>query len=111
MTKPIPECLMATLQNMISGKWKIYILWLLARRIWRFNELQRQLGDVTQAMLTRQLRELEKDGLIMREVFPEMPPRVEYSLSPLGKSFSGLLGVMYDWVALNIPSSSVMERR
>ena len=111
MTKTIPECPMATLQNMISGKWKIYILWLLAQRIWRFNELQRQLGDVTQAMLTRQLRELEKDGLIMREVFPEVPPRVEYSLSPLGKSFSELLGVMYDWVALNIPSPYVRKKQ
>lgn len=105
MTKPIPECPMATLQKMISGKWKIYILWLLAQRIWRFNELQRQLGDVTQAMLTRQLRELEKDGLITREVFPEVPPRVEYSLTPLGKSFSGLLGEMCQWATLNIPAS------
>lgn len=95
---------MATLQAMISGKWKIYILWLLAERTWRFNELQRQLGDVTQAMLTRQLRELERDGLLVREVFPEVPPRVEYSLSPLGRSLSPLLKKMYQWAGKHMPS-------
>lgn len=95
---------MASLQTMISGKWKIYILWLLAERTWRFNELQRQLGDVTQAMLTRQLRELEKDDLLARKVFPEVPPRVEYSLTPLGRSLSPLLKQMYRWAGKHIPS-------
>lgn len=73
---------MSRLQAVISGKWKILIIWYIsAYRVQRFNELQRRLDGITQATLTRQLRELEEDGFISRRVYPQVPPRVEYSLT------------------------------
>lgn len=66
---------------LISGKWKLEILWLLFHRVHRFNELRRAIPQVTQHMLTAQLRELEADGLVRRTVYPEIPPRVEYAIT------------------------------
>ena len=71
---------------LVGGKWKPLILYYLTQRMYRFGELMRQLPNVTQRMLTRQLRELEADGLVHREVYAQVPPRVEYSLTPLGTS-------------------------
>ena len=70
--------------NILSGKWKLKILWHLSKGTIRFNELQRLLGNITTKTLTEQLRELEEQGIILRTVFPEVPPRVEYSLSEIG---------------------------
>lgn len=67
--------------SIISGKWKLEVLWLLFHRIYRFNELRRAIPEVTQHMLTAQLRELEADGLIKRTAYPEVPPRVEYQIT------------------------------
>ncbi|MBJ6363009.1 winged helix-turn-helix transcriptional regulator [Paenibacillus sp. GCM10012307] len=82
----------------IGGKWKIMILYHLSTKgIQRFNELRRLLPDVTQRTLTRQLRELEDDNLIFRKVYPEVPPRVEYSLSETGSTLIPLLNHLEDW--------------
>ncbi len=83
--------------GIVGGKWKIEILCVLSTGIKRFNELQRQLSPVTQRMLTKQLRELEQDGLIHREVYPVIPPKVEYSLTELGSSLSGIMQQLAEW--------------
>lgn len=83
--------------SVISGRWKVLVLHFLFERTHRFNELQRKLGKITQRTLTVQLRELETDGLICREVFAEVPPKVEYSLTPLGKSLHPILLAMEEW--------------
>lgn len=82
--------------SMIAGKWKLEILWLLNQRVHRFGELRRGIPGITQHMLTNQLRELEADKLITRQIFAEVPPRVEYALTPaayeLAPVFDGLIG-------------------
>jgi DNA-binding HxlR family transcriptional regulator len=83
--------------SVIGGKWKAVILWHLTYKTLRFSQLRRRLPAITQKMLTQQLRELERDGLVHREVYPEVPPRVEYSLTPLGWSLKPLLGAMCTW--------------
>jgi DNA-binding HxlR family transcriptional regulator len=81
----------------IGGRWKGVILFHLLDGTKRFNELRRHLPDVTQRVLTLQLRELEEDGVVRREVFPEVPPRVEYSLTELGQSLGPLLHAIREW--------------
>lgn len=88
----------ATLR-LIGGKYKSLILWHLTGEILRYNELQKLIPQATAKMLTQQLRELERDGLLHREVFPVVPPKVEYSLTDLGRSLQPLLIAMYDWGA------------
>ena len=83
--------------NILSGKWKIAILWHLTRGTIRFNELQRLLTNITQKTLTMQLRELERDGIIYREVYPEVPPKVEYGLTKVGESIKPILSSMCEW--------------
>ena len=94
---------MSKLQSVLSGKWKILILWYVAfYQVQRFGELRRRLEGITQSTLTRQLRELEEDGFLHREVFGEVPPRVEYTLTPLGESFAPLLHTMLEWSRENL---------
>lgn len=81
----------------VGGKWKASILWHLAEKTMRFSELQRQFFDTTRKMLTQQLRELEADGLVHREVYPQVPPKVEYSLTEKGRSIYPILEKMCDW--------------
>lgn len=89
---------MCRLQSVISGKWKILIIWYIsAYKMQRFNELQRRLDGITHATLANQLKELENDGLINRKAYPEVPPRVEYTLTDLGESFVPLLKQMQTW--------------
>ena len=83
--------------DLIDGKWKGVILYHLLDDKVRFNELKRRLSRITQRMLTRQLRELEAAGLIHREIFPEVPPRVEYSLTALGRSLEPVVRVLWTW--------------
>lgn len=90
-------CPITETQNIISGKWKIIILWHLSRDTRRFNELQRLLPGISKGILTHQLRELEEAQMIHREVYKEVPPKVEYSLTPLGKSFIPILESMGEW--------------
>lgn len=99
MKSSLPQCTaMVKVQNVLSGKWKIMILWYIAEyEVQRFGELRRRLGNITQSTLTKQLRELEEDGFISRYVYQEIPPKVEYSLTALGKSFIPILKDMYSW--------------
>ncbi|WP_232697395.1 winged helix-turn-helix transcriptional regulator [Brevibacillus daliensis] len=90
-------CPLTLTQNVIAGRWKIIILWYLSQQTRRFNELQRLLPGISKGILTRQLRELEEDGMVHREVYKEVPPKVEYSLTPEGKSFIPVLDVMGEW--------------
>jgi len=83
--------------EVIGGKWKCVILWHVRGRVRRFSELRRLIPSATQKMLTAQLRQLERDGLIERKVFAEVPPRVEYSISDYGSSLSPLLEIMCKW--------------
>ena len=83
--------------RIIAGKWKIILLWHLSIETRRFNELQKLLPDISKGILTRQLRELEEDQMVHREVYKEVPPKVEYSLTPLGQSFIPILHSMGDW--------------
>ena len=90
-------CPITTFHKIISGKWKILILWYLTNKPLRFSELKRKLPDVSQKMLTNQLRSLEEDGLVLRKVYPVVPPKVEYSLSDIGKEIIPLLESMYNY--------------
>ena len=86
--------------NLEGGKWKLLIVWLLSEKIYRFSELRRQIPQITQKMLTQQLRELEFDGIVHRKIYAQVPPKVEYSLTEMGKSFSPILTAMHDWALL-----------
>lgn len=98
MTKEeMPACPVATTVQLIGSKWKLLILRNLRMRSWRFNELRRDLEGVSQKVLTDSLRAMEDDGIITRTVYPEVPPRVEYALSPLGKSMEPILDAMEQW--------------
>lgn len=89
---------MSRVQAALGSKWKLLILWYVAcYRVQRFGQLLRRLDGITQSSLTRQLRELEGDGFLRRRVYPEVPPRVEYSLSELGQSFVPILSAMVRW--------------
>ncbi|MFB0844147.1 winged helix-turn-helix transcriptional regulator [Paenibacillus oleatilyticus] len=82
----------------IGGKWKLIILWHLGLKgTKRFSELKKLIPHITQKMLTNQLRELEEDQLVFRKVYPEVPPRVEYSLTEHGESLVPVLKMMYNW--------------
>ena len=88
---------MSRLQGVLGGKWKILILWYVAfYRIQRFGELMRRLDGITQSSLTKSLRELEEAGFLHREVYGEIPPRVEYSLTEMGRSFVPVLNSMME---------------
>ena len=90
----LPDCPVATTVQLIGSKWKLLIFRNLRLRPWRFNELQKSLDGISQKILTDSLRSLENDGLIIRTVFPEVPPHVEYSLSPLGEKMKPILETM-----------------
>src|ERR1700726_55591 len=81
----------------ITGKWKLEILWLLNQRVLRFGELRRAVPGITQHMLTAQLRELESDGLIRRTIFAEVPPRVEYAITPVAQALKPVIDAVFTW--------------
>lgn len=83
--------------NIIGGKWKMPILWLLKDSSQRYGEMKKSLPGVTHKMLTQQLRELESDEIISRKVYPEVPPKVEYNLTLLGKSVIPVIELLNDW--------------
>ena len=100
-------CPVAETLELIGGKYKALILWHLSSGACRFSELRKQIPRATAKMLTQQLRELESDRLIHREVFPVIPPRVEYSLTDLGKSLLPILTSMRDWGANYLTSKNL----
>ncbi|MDF3149982.1 MULTISPECIES: helix-turn-helix domain-containing protein [unclassified Streptomyces] len=88
--------------DVVGGKWKVLILWALNERPHRFGELRRELPGVTEKVLAAQLRELEADGIVHREAYDEVPPRVEYSLTPRGTSLNAALDPLGEWGRENI---------
>ena len=90
-------CPVTVTQNVLMGKWKLTILWILHNKTRRFNELQRLIPLISRGVLTQQLRELEHDGLIHREVYREVPPKVEYSLTDIGVSFIPVMSHIMEW--------------
>ena len=93
----LPACPVATTVQMIGSKWKLLIMRNLLARPWRFNELKKDLEGISQKVLTDSLRSMEADGIIIRTVHPEVPPRVEYVLSDLGESMRPILKAMEIW--------------
>lgn len=91
------HCPVEATLNLIGGKYKSLILWHLTGQVLRFNELRRLIPNATAKMLTQQLRELEKDGLLHRKVYPVVPPKVEYFLTDSGRSIRPILESMYAW--------------
>jgi DNA-binding HxlR family transcriptional regulator len=83
--------------NVIGGRWKVLIVWHLFDGVKRFSELRRAIAPVTQKMLTKQLRELERDGVLKRRVYPQVPPKVEYSLTDRGQSLRPIVDAMCRW--------------
>ena len=95
--KVLPACPVETTLTLISSKWKVLILRDLLAGTKRFGELRRSVGNVSQKVLTAQLREMEDSGLVTRTVYPEVPPRVEYALTELGQSLRPILDAMWNW--------------
>ena len=95
--KELPACPVETTLMLIGDKWKVLILRDLLPGTKRFGELKKSIGNVSQKVLTSQLRAMEENGLISRKVYAEVPPRVEYALSPLGESMRPILDAMEEW--------------
>ncbi|MBS6217143.1 MAG: helix-turn-helix transcriptional regulator [Clostridiales bacterium] len=97
MVKNLPACPVETTLMLIGDKWKVLILRDLMPGTRRFGELKKSIGSVSQKVLTAQLRDMEAKGLVSRKVYAEVPPRVEYSLTDLGKSLKPILNAMWAW--------------
>jgi len=95
----------------IADKWTTLVIGLLEQRPQRFSELQRQIEGISQKMLTQTLRELERDGLITRTIYAEVPPRVEYALTPLGRTLCSPIAAIRAWAEANIDEVSVAQTR
>lgn len=93
----LPVCPVEVTLSLISNRWKTLIIRDLLEGTKRFSELQRSVGGISQKVLTQNLRAMEADGLVMRAVFAEVPPRVEYSLTPVGQSLEMVLDAMSEW--------------
>lgn len=95
--KELPACPVETTLTLIGDKWKVLILRDLIPGTKRFGELKKSIGSVSQKVLTAQLRDMEENGLVHREAYAEVPPRVEYSLTELGRSLKPILDSMWSW--------------
>lgn len=95
--KELPACPVETTLMLIGDKWKVLILRDLMPGTRRFGELKKSIGNVSQKVLTAQLRDMEENGLVSRKAYAEVPPRVEYSLTELGRSLKPILDAMQDW--------------
>src|SRR4051812_3590665 len=102
-------CPVTATLGVIGGKWKPIILWILNGQTRRFSEVKRYLPGITQKMLTQQLRELEADGIIHREIYAQVPPKVEYSLTPKGESLGPILKQMALWGTKHLEELSSFE--
>ena len=90
-------CPVSATQSILTGKWKLSVLWILSKKTIRFSELQRLMPDVSRGVLTQQLRELEHYKMVHREVYKEVPPKVEYSLTDIGRSFIPVMTSIMEW--------------
>lgn len=112
--KPLPpnECPVSRILGLIGHRWSVQVLWMLnhAPQPIRFRELQRSLEPITQKELTNRLRELETAGLVHRQVFAEVPPRVEYRITELGRSIMPILFTLADWVKQHEPKLKDQQR-
>ena len=95
--RELPACPVETTLTLIGDKWKVLILRDLLPGTKRFGELKKSIGSVSQKVLTTQLRAMEENGLVHREVYAQVPPKVEYSLTELGRSLKPILDAMWDW--------------
>jgi len=93
----ICECPVMKCMEVLGGKWKTVIIYLISIGVNRFGKLQRSCKGISKQMLTKQLRELEKDGIISRKIYAEVPPRVEYSITPRGETLFPILKSMQEW--------------
>ena len=93
----LPECPVATTVELIGSKWKLLILKYLLNKTMRYNELKREIDGISQKVLTTTLKSMVEDGIVIRTSYPEVPPRVEYSLSEIGESMRPVIDVMADW--------------
>ncbi|WP_434044215.1 MULTISPECIES: winged helix-turn-helix transcriptional regulator [Sorangium] len=93
----VGSCGLSAALNVISGKWKATILWQLHARPFRFGELKRSVPGISEKILSEQLKEMEADGLVLREAFDEVPPRVAYSLTPAGASLNDAVHALAEW--------------
>lgn len=91
------HCALDVTMGYVGGKWKSVVLWYLRKDVKRFGELKKHIPGITEKMLTLQLRELEIDGIVTRKIYPEVPPKVEYSLTDFGKSLLPMLEEMAKW--------------
>ena len=104
------ECPITATIDVIGGKWKPPVIWLLLKGPMRFGELHKTIPTMALKVLSRTLKELEADGIIDRKAYPEIPPRVEYSLSQKGKSLRQIMTLMSEWSLENIMGSVVREQ-
>ena len=93
----LPECPVATTVELIGSKWKLLILKYLLNKTMRYNELKREIDGISKKVLTSTLKSMVEDGIVIRTSYPEVPPRVEYSLSEIGESMRPVIDVMADW--------------
>lgn len=98
----VHECPISASINVIGGKWKPVIIWVLLEKTYRFGELHKKISGIALKVLSRQLKDLERDGIVNRKVFPEVPPRVEYSLTEKGRSLSDIMESLANWSNHNI---------
>ena len=105
MSEPLPfdpaNCPIRNVLDRLGDQWSLLVLEALDQRIWRFNELSREIGDISRQMLAKTLRRLEEDGLVTRTIHPEVPPRVEYALTDLGRSMMGPIRALTEWADSN----------
>jgi DNA-binding HxlR family transcriptional regulator len=96
------KCMAEKVIKLIGGRWKVSILWLLMDGKKRYSEIKKTTKDITEKMLTQQLREMERDNLINRKIYAVIPPKVEYSLTPLGRSLKSILKALTDWGVIHL---------
>ncbi|MEO1652206.1 MAG: helix-turn-helix domain-containing protein [Bacteroidota bacterium] len=100
------DCPVSFCMQMIGGKWKPVIIFLIRKGCNRFGKLQKAIDGISKQMLTKQLRELEEDGILNRKIYPEIPPRVEYSISEFGQSLFPIIDQMSEWGLTHMPKET-----
>lgn len=111
LAKDLPKCPVETSLMMLNSRWKFLILRELLTGTKRFGELKKAVGTITQKVLTSNLREMEENGIVERKVFPEIPPRVEYTLSDIGYSMAVILDALAEWGSAYRELLKIVEKR